>query len=264
MTMHPGAWIVWAGCAGIAAMSTTNPFYLTTLILVAYVVHAACGIRGPTARSFKVFAIGGAATILLRTSLVALGPVTSGSVAFAFLEGLRLATVLVIFGTFNSVTDPFAILQLAPRRFHEPALAAALALSIAPRTIAAVGEVREAQRLRGLDATRRRTSWAALAVPVLETGMEDAMTLAESMDARGHGRGRRTRYRDERWSPTSWFVCGVAALTALWFLAWGRTGRGGTFVSTYPPAWPEVSPWLMVAALSFSLAAMVRVAGGRR
>ena len=72
----------------------------------------------------------------LRTALVFFGTVDAANVAYAALEGARLAALLIVFGTFNAVTDPFGVVRLAPRRFHEPALAAALALSIAPRTIA--------------------------------------------------------------------------------------------------------------------------------
>ena len=192
--MHPAAWIVWATCAGLVTFTTTDPFYLAMIVAVAWFVYAAQRIPGPMARSFRVFAIAGLVTMAVRTALVFFGTVDASSVAFAALEGARLATLLVVFGTFNAVTDPFGVVRLAPRRFHEPALAAALALSIAPRTIAMVGQVREAQRMRGIRTAGWRTL-PALAVPVLETGMEEAVTLAESMDARGHGRGRRSRYR---------------------------------------------------------------------
>ena len=49
--------------------------------------------------------------------------------------------------------------------------------------------------------------------------MEEAVTLAESMDARGHGRGRRTRYRPEHWTPAGVAVTVTAALAAGIFLA---------------------------------------------
>ncbi|MDQ3941153.1 MAG: hypothetical protein M3238_07380, partial [Actinomycetota bacterium] len=157
MTLHQGAWIAWATGAGIVAVTTTNPFYLLPLVAVAYLVHAAHAVPGPAARSFRVFALFGLFAIATRTALVFLtplvpqaGPISTGTIVAGVLEGARLATLLVIFGTYNSVSDPFAVLKLAPRRLHEPALAAALALSIAPRTVAAVGRVREAQRVRGI------------------------------------------------------------------------------------------------------------------
>jgi energy-coupling factor transport system permease protein len=153
--------------------------------------------------------------------------------------------LLVVFGTFNAVTDPFGVVRLAPRRFHEPALAAALALSIAPRTVSMVGRVREAQRLRGLQTSRWRTL-PTLALPVLETGMEEAVTLAESMDSRGHGRGRRSRYRPARWTVGAVVMTTCALLAAAVFLVAAFTGEGGLHPSTFPLSWPEADPVLLI------------------
>ena len=246
--MHPGAWILWSLGAALVTMSTTNPFYLLPVLGAAWVVHAAHRNEGPHARSFRIFLVFGAMTIVTRTLLVFLFPasVTTGAVANAFLEGLRLAVLLTVFGAFNSVADPFGVLRLAPRRFHEPALAAALALSIAPRTIASVGRVREAQRMRGIE-IRGLRALPALAVPVLETGMEDAVALAESMDARGHGRGRRTRYRPQRWDAASLLTAGAGAAAAAVFLV-AMTGDAALSVSTFPLSWPQAVPALVGAA----------------
>jgi energy-coupling factor transport system permease protein len=251
--MHPGAWILWATCAGIVTFTTTNPFYLALIVAVSFFVYAAQRIPGPTERSFRIFAIAGLITVVVRTSLVFLGSVDAGNVAFAALEGARLATLLIVFGTFNAVTDPFGVVRLAPRRFHEPALAAALALSIAPRTVAMVGRVREAQSLRGIP-----TSWKtlpALAVPVLETGMEEAVTLAESMDARGHGRGRRSRYRPSRWTLPAVAVSITAIAAAGVFLVAAWTQRGGLHPSTSPLSWPDVQPALLATIGLFAIPA---------
>jgi energy-coupling factor transport system permease protein len=117
---------------------------------------------------------------------------------------------------------------------------------MAPRTISMVGRVREAQRLRGMDTTRWRTL-PALAVPVLETGMEEAVTLAESMDARGHGRGRRTRYRPEHWTAAAIGTAVSAVVAAAVFVGASWIGRGGMHPSTAPLRWPGVDPGLLVA-----------------
>ena len=245
--MHPAAWILWATCAGLVAFSTTNPLYLLPLVAVAWFVNAVHRRPGPTARSFRTFLLFGLAAMTVRTALVLFGTVDASNVAYAFLEGLRLAALLIVFGAFNAVTDPFAVLRLAPRRFHEPALAAALALSIAPRTMRAAGRVREAQQLRGIKVSRWR-SLPALAVPVLETGMEEAVTLAESMDARGHGRGRRTRYRPQRWSVGAVVTGATACAAAAAFVAAAIGGTGDLHPSTSPLTWPQASS-LMIGAL---------------
>jgi energy-coupling factor transport system permease protein len=265
--LHPAAWIVWATCAGLTAFVTTDPLYLVLIVAVSWFVYAAHHTRAPSARSFRVFLIAGAVALVLRTSLALLGwivpsigVVSSGSVAFAFLEGLRLAAILVVFGTFNAVTDPFGLVRMTPRRFHEPALAAALALSIAPRTIASAGDVREAQRLRGLPVTGIR-SLPALAVPVLERGMEEASTLAESMDARGHGRGRRSRYRAQRWSAPALAVAATSLMAAALFLVASLGGWGGLHPATVPIAWPQADPILLVAIALLATPGIVPTGG---
>ena len=250
--MHPVGWLVWAAGAGITTATTTNPFYLVPLVACAYVVHAFHRSDRSNAPSFRIFAIFALVTLCMRTLLVVFG----GSLAAAFVEGARLAVLLIVFGAFNSVADPLRILRLAPSRFHEAALSAALALSIAPRTIAAVAQVRDAQRLRGIGVSNWRAI-PALAVPVLETGMEDALTLAESMDARGHGRGRRTRYRPDRWDAPSAAATAACAAAASAFLASYVTGDPTLSMPLFPLAWPDASPVLLVAALTFAVPVMV-------
>lgn len=254
--MHPAAWIVWSLGAALATMTTTSPFYLAIVFASAWVVHAAHRRPGPQARSFRIFIAIGALTVTTRTLLVLMGPVTSGSVAAAFLEGLRLAVLLGVFGAFNSVADPYGVLKLAPKRFHEAALAAALALSLAPRTIASAARVREAQRMRGI----RVGVWRAipaLAVPVLETGMEEAVVLAESMDARGHGRGLRTRYRPVGWRLPAVITALAGIAGASCFVVAATAGDASLTVSTFPLAWPAPSTSLIAASLAFAVPGFV-------
>ena len=245
---HPAAWICWATCAGIVTFTTTNPFYLALVVATSWFVYATHRVPGPTARSFRIFIVAGLAAMTIRTLLVFFGTVDAGNVAFAALEGMRLATLLVVFGTFNAVTDAYGVVRLAPRRFHEPALAAALALSIAPRTISMVGRVREAQELRGIRISRWR-GLVALVVPVLETGMEEAVTLAESMDSRGHGRGTRSRYRPEHWTgpAIAVVVAAVGAAAVLVATSFWPAGEAGLHPSTGPLAWPAADPVLVFA-----------------
>jgi energy-coupling factor transport system permease protein len=235
------------------ALSTTNPFYLVPLAAAASVVYARHGVSAPSVRSFRVFALFGLVALCTRTALVLLGPVTPGSVVAAALEGSRLAVLMVVFGAFNSVTDPYRLLKLAPRRVHEPALAAALALSMAPRFVAAAARVREAQRLRGIAPSRWR-SLPALAVPVLESGMEEALALAESMDARGHGRGVRSRYRPERFGVAE---AGIAASSVAALAAFVLLGTPAEAVPTFPLGWPQASWTGVGAALAVGLPALV-------
>ena len=246
--LHPAAWIIWMGCAGASAFATTNPLYLGLVVAVCWFVYTARRVQGPASRSFRFFLLTGVVAMLVRTTLVAFGSVTLGNVVYSSLEGMRLATLLIVFGTFNAVTDPFGVVRLAPRRFHEPALAAALALSIAPRTVAMLGRVREAQQLRGIHVSRWR-SLPALAVPVLATAMEEALTLAESMDSRGHGSGTRSRYRPQPWTAPAFVLAAAACLCAAAFLiaASGGPGQAGLNPSAFPLMLPHADVPLLLA-----------------
>src|SRR5207247_7883919 len=106
--------------------------------------------------------------------------------------------------------------------------------------------------IRGIRTGRLRAV-PALAVPVLEAGMEAALTLAESMDARGHGCGRRTRYRSERWDAPSIAIALVAFVCALAFGVALQLRGGGLEPSTFPLHLPSVSLALVGAASGFAL-----------
>lgn len=250
--MHAGAWLAWAAGAAAAALATTNPLYLALMWSAAWLVHAVHhDPAAPGSRSWRAFALVGALAIASRTALSLIGGPSAAAAAAAALEGFRLAVVLVVFATFNAVADPHGLLRLAPGRLHEAALAASLALSLAPRTVAAAGRVRDAQALRGIDIRGFRSA-AALAVPVLADGMEQALALAESMDARGHGHGRRTAYRRTPFGPRAAAIAAAGVVPGLWFAV------AGDATAAFLPTdlrWPDVSGPLAAAAGALALPA---------
>jgi energy-coupling factor transport system permease protein len=67
------------------------------------------------------------------------------------------------------------------------------------------------------------------------------------MDSRGHGHGRRTRYRPDRWTPGSVATVVTSLIAAGAFLTAAFTGAGGLHPSTFPIEWPEADPLLLAA-----------------
>ncbi len=55
--MHPGAWLLWALCGGLAALATTNPYYLLLIVAATTLVHTAHRVPGPTEKAFKIFVV---------------------------------------------------------------------------------------------------------------------------------------------------------------------------------------------------------------
>jgi len=78
--------------------------------------------------------------------------------------------------------------------------------------VAAFQSIREARSLRG-----QHTGWRsapALLVPLLLTTLERALQYGESLDARGFGSSRRSRYRPLGWTGPDLLVV-IASLAAI-------------------------------------------------
>ena len=115
-------------------------------------------------------------------------------------EGFAIVGVMGVFGAFNSVVSHSELVESTPRAFFELGLVIVVGLAFVPSTLAAIHDVREADRARTGGRVVRRGRLLRQVVPVLELGLERAVTLAESMDSRGFARaGASPRDRAAGW-----------------------------------------------------------------
>jgi energy-coupling factor transport system permease protein len=173
----PGAWWVWALGLATVATTTRNPLLLLLVLAVAGYVVVSRRTDAPWARSFVVFlrlglvvlairflaqvllGVGAGDTVLFTLPQVPLpdwaagvalgGAVTLESTVAAFVEGLRLATVLACIGAANALANPKRLLASLPAALYEVGVALVIALSFAPSLVASVQRIRAARRLRG-------------------------------------------------------------------------------------------------------------------
>jgi energy-coupling factor transport system permease protein len=259
------AWLAWALSAAAAVQLAPSPVYVALVIAVAALVVSVHGLDTPFARTFPTLLTVGIVFALLRVVLTAatthggpgptlfttpelslpdaLGGFTvGGSIELEILlqsavEGFAVVGVMGVFGAFNAVVSHYELVQSAPRAFYELGVVMIVALAFVPSTIAAISSVREADRARTGGRVVRRGRLVRLVVPILETGLERAVALAESMDSRGFGRGAASaRERLSGW-------CGFASLLAL----------GGAFVALVGKA--------RLAAVVLGLAGAIGLAG---
>ncbi len=214
-TLHPGAWWLWALGLAIVASHTTNPLLLGLIIGVAALVVAARREDAPWAHAFRMYLFLGAAIVVIRVGFRILfggefgtnvlfslpeaalpewaagirigGEVTAESILAAFVDGLRLATIVICFGAANSLANPGRLLRLAPNALYEAGAAVTVAMSLAPQLAESVIRVGRARRVRGSVAGGRR-SVPGILLPVLQDALDRSLSLAASMDARGYGR----------------------------------------------------------------------------
>ena len=233
---HAVTWFVWALAGTATVQLASSPVYVALVIGIAWLIVGAYALPGPFARAFPILLSIGVVFAVLRVALVALtthggldvlftaphftmpdylgGFTVGGTIELPIVlqaanEGLVIIGVIAVFGAFNAVASHFELVQTLPRAFYEVGLVIVVALAFVPSTITAVSEVREADRARTGGRVVRRGRLLRQMVPVLETGLERAVTLAESMDSRGfaHG-GAAPRERVAGW-------CGVGSLVAL-------------------------------------------------
>ena len=280
--LHPGVVWVWAAAVAVAASRTTNPL-LHVLILAGLVLTVLVGVRlgppAPAAGVFGAFVRLGAAVIVVRVAfgvvfgadtqagrvLVDLptvpmpawaggvsigGPVTSGGLLAAVAAGLWLTTVLGCVGAANALADPRDLLRSLPGAFYEIGVSVVVALSFAPRLVEDGRRARTARRLRGQPDRGLRAVSRSL-MPVLEGGIDSAIDLAASMDARGYGRRGPNAPRRRR--VASWCLLGSLVL-----LAFGLFGLAGLVGN------PVVAIACVLLAVGAAVAGLVLGSTGRR
>jgi energy-coupling factor transport system permease protein len=255
---HPAAWLVWTASAVLVTQSVSHPLLLVVAIAaIAFVSATQATDGGPYALMLRIGLIALAVRVVLfgltghpgGTTLATLpvlrlpralggftlgGDVTAEVLVASGLEGLRLAAVLLCFGTFLSVVEVARAIRLVPRFLFEAGLVVAIGVSFVPGLVRTARDVREAQRVRGHRARGLRAV-APVAMPILATTLERAVTVAESMDARGFGRVRgdaragEARARAAALAATMTLMLGVVATMLRWgppAAGWAALGAG--------------------------------------
>jgi len=223
---HPLAWSAWATAALAAAFIDRNPFLQVLLLLI--VINVSIPYRG--GRRIRNWRIGLALAVVPIIFSVALSrfgshvlftlpaiPIIGGrwtleAAVFGASTGAALLLTVAIFGVVQITLRSAELLAILPRPFYRAGTTVALALAFAPKTVASLHSIREARQLRG-----QRSGWRSapqLLLPLLLTTLEQALQYGESLDARGFGSRRRSRYRPVPWSIPD-VVVSVAALLAV-------------------------------------------------
>ena len=225
--LHAVTWSVWAVAAAASVQLAPSPVYVALVIAIALVVVSAHRLDHTMATAFPLLVGLGVTFAVLRVVLTALtthtgdgsavdvwftlpqftlprllggftvgGTVEGVVVMAAAVQAFAVVGIIAAFGAFNAVASHHELLQATPRAFHEPGLIVAVALAFVPSTVTAVTAAREADRARTGGRVVRRGRLLRTSVPILESGLERAVALAESMDSRGfsrHSPGRQDR-----------------------------------------------------------------------
>jgi len=203
---HTLTWLIWLVSSVLFALLNQQPLQQIVFCLSAGMIFHAVSRKSPVADSWRTFVKAGmfmwGITLLfnLLTShagkvvLFTLprnwpmigGPITLESLLFGIASGLNLFALLLVFATFNIAVDTHHLLRWIPAGLFQAGVVISIAVAFIPQMIRSLQDIREAQRIRG-HRFRGVRDLLPLFVPLLTSGLERSLTLAESMEARGFG-----------------------------------------------------------------------------
>ena len=241
-TFHPYVWTLWLTAGMAAVLVTRNPLYLLILLLAAGFLYAVLLRRARRGQEdaahnrplawktiVRLALFLWVFTILFNALTVHVGdhvlftfpaswpilggPITLEAIIYGFITGLNFVSLILLFAIYNSVLGPHTILRMIPGFAYQTGVAISIAISFVPQTVIAWEEIREAQRLRGHKVKGLRDT-LPLFVSLLGYGLDRAIQLAESMDARGFGGRIPPASARETWLIRSSAVLGLLLLLA--------------------------------------------------
>jgi energy-coupling factor transport system permease protein len=155
--------------------------------------------------------------------------VSMEAIYFGAVSGLRLQVIMGIFCLYNLMINPDNVLNLFSRVAGKSVLMIALSTRMFPTMARDLKRIKEVLQLRGVDFDEgslwaRVKKYSSLYNVMLLSSLEDSMEIAESMQARAYGSGRRSVYSRHLLRPRDYLSAGgslLALLAALWGLRYG-------------------------------------------
>ena len=263
--MNPRALAAWSAAALTIVLVSTAPAPRAVVVLAAANVLAAFARREAHLRGLlAVVAVGSLTAVALDvllshngahalvTVLAAVpvlgGPLTVEAALYGADVALSIAGCSLAVAALVVALDPHELIDALPAALHRTGTAAGSALNLVPGLWRSAADVVDAQRMRGWR-PRGPRSWAEVVVPTVVTAMEDSIGLAEAMEARAYGSGRRTRAWSPPWTAADRAVVAASLAAAVLAIAARAAGLDADW-SAFPTAGvPALSPAPLIAAL---------------
>jgi energy-coupling factor transport system permease protein len=212
-------WLLWGLCAMVPMLVSRHP--LVVLEMLAIVVAVRLVWAGRLVQGWSWIARVAAIFVLVGVLFNALtvhsgnqvlfhipdaipligGRVTLNAVVYGLVSGVAMLTLVLTGTTVAAGLSWSELVRSLPPRVAPIAVAGSVAWSFLPGASRAFVDIRESQASRGHQ-LRGARDIPQLAVPLIEGGLERALTMAEALEARGFGSSQQPRHArgSDRWT----------------------------------------------------------------
>ncbi len=256
---NPAVWAIWFTAVLVSVSLTKNPLYLLIILLAVGTVIAARRAEAPSG-PWKAFIglglsfvfISAVYNILIshygETVLLTLpagiplvgGPLTLEAAIFGLTFGMTFMAGLLAFAALNMAVGTGELLRILPKGMRGASTVISVSLNFIPATVTAAVEISQAQTIRRLDygkgLTGRIRKAGAAFVPLVITGLEKAVVMAESMESRAYGGGDTTKLKRvrRRWTAADYLLAAVSLTAVAAMLVFLAAGMGWLTYTPYP------------------------------
>ena len=260
---HPGAVCVYFLCVLLPVVFGINPVTAGMALLSGMLLRAmlrespewksAAGDLGIVALSGvinPVFNHNGSTVLFFLNR----NPVTLEAVLYGLVMGMLIAAMLVWARCFSLTMDTDRLMTVTGRLSPKLSLLMSMTLRYVPLLRAQTEKAREAQEGLGLireeNGMDRLKGSLRVFDGMVTWGLENGITTADSMTARGYGTGRRTRYRPYAWERADTAMTAVCLCLLSVTLSARLAGRIGytwypDLVTPEPTAWKNLPRIMM-------------------
>lgn len=225
--LHPITSLCYIAALVLLSLLFSHPLFLLALFIALSTVIVSSGITKEWLTYLKfsltfiiliilvnsLFVRAGTTVLLKGPFVPVIGKIriTLEAICYGAGMGLRLLVIISSFCLFTHAVHPDRVLKLLGRRYGKTMLVLSLSLRLFPLMAGDYVRIKEVQRCRGVN-FQTGSFWAKTKkyLPVMHimllSSLERSFQLAESLQARGYGMGKRTHYTEELWRPRDFLV----------------------------------------------------------
>ena len=237
--LHPAVKLAWGAVIIILSLIFDHPLYIATILFPLVLVIKMAGIWRPWISMLKLSIWLGGSIIVINAlvsfhgahelmaapfTLPVLGRpvITAEAIAFGTVMALKLIVIISAFTFINLTVHPDDILAVLLRLKipSKSVLVASLSTRFIPCLVEDADRISKAYQTRGVKLDtggwlRRLKSRSGIIIPLLSNSLDRAVQVAEAMEARAFGSGRkRAFYREIRFSRLDLIML-ITAITPL-------------------------------------------------